>query len=456
MTMRRCFFVLFALGLVALAAPARAQSPEPDVLYSRYRQFKLPFTLGPGKENLKQLYLWVSADQGKSWERAAVAAPEHDHFQYIADRDGLLWFAVQTVDKQDRVYPTNMDGAQPSRRVVVDTQPPVVTLQQLPPPKEGWVGVSWNIQDDNFDPRVPDSLRLEFKAEGAVGWTPLQLREFTKPQAYWPSDVHGPIEVRLRARDRAGNEGVNSIKFTPGEGNPGNFQPQPLDRDPSHQGGAGALDPNRKLINSTTISLNFEIKDKGPSGISSVELWFTQDGRSWNKYPLPKPAEGMEVQSPLTFKVNNEGMYGFTLVAKSGVGLGERPPQVGDQPQVWVEVDLTRPSVQLQHVIVGNGADKGKLFIHWKAYDKNLGSAPVVLSYAEKQEGPWQPIAEKNLANTGKYVWLMPPGVPYQFYVRVEATDLAGNIGEAVTPHLVRVDLSLPKVKITTVESGGR
>ena len=35
----------------------------------------------------------------------------------------------------------------------------------------------------------------------------------------------------------------------------------------------------------------------------------------------------------LTFEVNDEGIYGITLVAKSGVGLGERAPQLGDRPQ---------------------------------------------------------------------------------------------------------------------------
>jgi hypothetical protein len=46
----------------------------------------------------------------------------------------------------------------------------------------------------------------------------------------------------------------------------------------------------------------------------------------------------------------------------------------------------------------------------------------------------------------------MPQRVPYQFYVRVEAVDLAGNIGAAVTPQMVRVDLSQPRVNILKIE----
>src|SRR5262249_28020090 len=154
---------------------------------------------------------------------------------------------------------------------------------------------------------------------------------------------------------------------------------------------------------------------------------------------------------------NDEGVYGFTLVARSGVGLGERPPQLGDAPQVWVEVDLTRPTVQLQQVLVGRGPDKGKLEISWTAQDKNLHATPITLSYATQAGGPWTPIpGAERIADKGRFVWQMPENVPYQFLLKVEAADKAGNIGEAVTPEMVKVDLSQPKVKILNVEPAGR
>mgnify|MGYP007022268180 CR=1 FL=1 len=44
----------------------------------------------------------------------------------------------------------------------------------------------------------------------------------------------------------------------------------------------------------------------------------------------------------------------------------------------------------------------------------------------------WSPIA-KDLENTGSYLWRMPTDIPYQFFVRVEAADRAGNrIGREV------------------------
>ena len=46
----------------------------------------------------------------------------------------------------------------------------------------------------------------------------------------------------------------------------------------------------------------------------------------------------------------------------------------------------------------------------------------------------------------------MPESVPYQFYVRVEAVDRAGNSGTAETAKPVIVDLSQPKVQFLSVE----
>jgi hypothetical protein len=203
-----------------------------------------------------------------------------------------------------------------------------------------------------------------------------------------------------------------------------------------------------RFVNNTRISLNYDIKDVGPSKVSVVELWYTQDGRNWQKYN-----EDTTARSPYVVTVEREGQYGFTLLAKSGVGLGDPPPRAGDPPQIWVEVDLTKPLVQLRSVDVGRGSETGYLTINWLASDKNLGTQPITLSYAERPEGHWTPIAA-NLQNSGRFVWRMPPEVPYRFLVRVEAADKAGNIGSAENEPAkpVIVDLSQPKVQVLGVE----
>ena len=107
-----------------------------------------------------------------------------------------------------------------------------------------------------------------------------------------------------------------------------------------------------------------------------------------------------------------------------------------------------RHSIRLE---VSRNPEVRTLTVTWTATDKNLGRTPITLSY-EKSDGTWVPFA-RTLENTGRYIWSVPPypEVPYQFHLRVEAVDRAGNVGEARTTEPVKVDLSKPKVQILGV-----
>jgi hypothetical protein len=211
------------------------------------------------------------------------------------------------------------------------------------------------------------------------------------------------------------------------------------------KGGKGAP-PLMRMVNSKRITLNFKVDDVGPSGLSGVELWYTQDCKDWKKHDAPPQAHSYVIE------VDEEGMYGFTLLAKSGLGLGKEPPAPGDLPQVWVMVDLSKPVVTLGEITPNVNGKTGSVAIRWKATDKNLGSTPVGLYYAEKESGPWLPIAT-NLENSGRYVWQVPASAPASFFLRVDATDLAGNMGRAQTAKPVLLDTSRPTVSILDVES---
>jgi hypothetical protein len=450
--MRKLLLVLLLAVLAVLPAlwgTAQGQGPiQPQVLYARQRQISIPFDPDPAEAHrLKQLQLYYSNDLGKTWHLGATAAPDQKKFNFLAEGDGLYLFAVQTTDLTGRNFPEKMDAVTPGLRVVIDTVPPVVTLKPLPS-KGNEVGVAWTIQDDNLDLTLPDAMQLQYRAVGAGTWQPL-FRLPGATQHYWAPGTTATLEVKLRARDLAGNatEATTQVSLGGGFGNPGD-NPAP---------GPGPIDPDRRYLNTKRISLNYKIVEQGPSGISGLDLWFTTDGRSWSKFQLPKNASNdVTFTGPLTFDVQGEGVYGFTLIPRSGVGISPPPPQIGEKPQVWIEVDLTKPSVELQSVLVGQGQHKGKLQVSWLARDKNLGKNPITISYGSSATGPWN-ICAKDLPNTGNYVWTMPVGgdMPWQFYLKVEAVDLAGNVGEAITPGLVKVDTTPPRAVITGVQPGG-
>ncbi len=203
-----------------------------------------------------------------------------------------------------------------------------------------------------------------------------------------------------------------------------------------------------KMVRSKHVPIKFEVKDVGPSGIGSVELWYTRDGREWHK-----SGSTTQAQPPYVVEVEEDGRYGFTMVARNGTGMSKESPHPGDTPQIWVEVDTTKPTVYLASAEPGTGAKSPNVTVRWSASDKNLGVQPITLSYAEQADGPWIPFATA-IENTGKFVWEMPPTAPHQFFVRVEATDMAGNAAAAQTPTPVVIDMSLPTVSILGVEGG--
>jgi hypothetical protein len=207
--------------------------------------------------------------------------------------------------------------------------------------------------------------------------------------------------------------------------------------------------PIIRVVNSRRITLNFEVKDVGPSGVAGIDVWSTRDWKEWQRHEAPPQGNAFVVE------VAEEGLYGFTLQAHSGAGAAKGPPAPGDMPQVLVMVDLTKPVVQLVEASLAPIGKPRTLTIRWKAGDPNLGRQPISLSYAPKEGGPWQPIA-CNLENSGCFVWDVPPTAPTEVFVRVEAVDLAGNVGQAQLSKPLVLDTARPFVAITNVEPSAR
>ena len=183
-----------------------------------------------------------------------------------------------------------------------------------------------------------------------------------------------------------------------------------------------------RLLNSKRITFHYEVKDPASSGVAGLELWGTTDTKSWRKYDSVT-----RTPATLVVEVKDEGVYGFTMIAR---GKGEiaknQPPQPGEAPQVWVAVDLTKPVVQLLGAELNVMSATPSLVVRWSAKDSHLGPRPIALLYAERLEGPWSAISA-NVENSGRYEWNMPACLPSKLYVRVQATDMMGNVGMAQT-----------------------
>jgi hypothetical protein len=125
---------------------------------------------------------------------------------------------------------------------------------------------------------------------------------------------------------------------------------------------------------------------------------------------------------------------------------------------MWVEVDSSPPSLQLNRPVVGKGANLGKVAITWRASDLHLAAKPVVLSWRPDQPGArWQPITEP-MENTGKFIWTAPIDVPPRFHVRVDVVDSVGNRASADTSEAgpITVDRTRPRSRIIGLDPSAR
>jgi hypothetical protein len=202
------------------------------------------------------------------------------------------------------------------------------------------------------------------------------------------------------------------------------------------QASTSAASPPIRMVNTKRVTLNYELKDMDNSGISGVELWRTRDAHSWERGEIVA-----QTNHSFSVEVKDEGLHGFTLLARNGVDAGKEAPVPGEQPQVWVMVDYTKPVVQITGVEVSHGKTP-TVQIHWTAKDKNLGFRPITLSYAEQAEGPWMKIAA-GLENNGQFEWQAPAAAPHHVFLRVEAADMAGNVAYVQTPNALRLDTAV-------------
>jgi hypothetical protein len=504
------FALALAVGLIVREA-GRAQPPGPAAggkMYTNKQQFRLPFNMSDSdRAKLREVQLYVkSGDEG--WQCKEIGQPTQTHFSFHAPRDGEYWFNIVTIDKNGRATPSDVSREAPALVVVVDTQPPDVTVTLPPGTVHGPEDfIRCSVHDANADPST-----IKVEAQGAdKTWHALES-VIGNPELYHCPDAgNWNGMVRVTATDRAGNTTMREAgsPITPAATQSAGQQPADAPNHtevrsekanlpepdgsfgssrfpgPQNQGagpmlppatgpalpamGAGSLPAvtpvtpppsaqvapatpaghdaapaNRQIVNNPNTILEYRIDQVGPSGVGKVEVWLTSDeGHNWQKL-----CDDPDKRSPVEFRLPGEGLFGICLVVTNGLGVGDPPPAKGTAPDYWIEVDMTKPTAQLLSARAGVNEDAGTIFVTWTAADKNLGPEPIDLYYAVQKDGPWQPIA-RGLKNDGAYRWRAPLDVGSSFYIRLMATDRAGNAAVCDAPQPVLLDMSHPKAVVT-------
>jgi hypothetical protein len=382
--------VLPAWAVWASVGHGQAPAPAaPHKINTNKPAFRLPLQVDDKEiPRLQEVQLWVKEGPTAPWIFKDAVPPTQKEFIFRAPHDGEYWFTLVTVDKAGNKNPADLSH-EPAGLIVVVEKPPA-------------------------EPEVRPVSAAAAPAPAA-------------PAAAAPAAPHNAEGAYLPAPTVE----VSAAKIAPAPP-------------------ARAPNPSRQYLNTTHATLNYQIDQKGPSGVGKVEVWMTRDeGQTWQKL-----CDDPDRHSPVEIDLPGEGHYGLSLVVTNGNGHGGEPPARGESPDWQLEVDTTKPAAQLQPVRPGAGADMGTFLITWTATDKNLKADPIDLFYAAHLEGPWVPIA-KGLKNDGSYRWPGPRDLDGDIFVRMDVTDLAGNVATCTTSEPVVLDRSRPKAHVVGVVAGG-
>jgi hypothetical protein len=175
-----------------------------DVWPINQRNFQIPIRIDEARRpELKELLLFCSSDQGRTWNQVAVATPDKGAFPFYAPADGIYWFSVCVIDRQGKREPADIYRSPPAQKILIDTVKPTLRITSVERQGEELV-VGWEIQDE-----APDlnTLKLEFQPADAPPWLwhTAPITPAATGQARLRLDHPGPTSIRLQVADQAGN-----------------------------------------------------------------------------------------------------------------------------------------------------------------------------------------------------------------------------------------------------------
>ncbi len=211
--------------------------------------------------------------------------------------------------------------------------------------------------------------------------------------------------------------------------------------------------PPRKTLPPGRFSRNrlleFNIPRERTSGQKGVELWYNPDGEIWSRGKFFEA--GRETAG---FFAPRDGRYEVVFVPMDHAGIPAYTPARATCPDYVVTVDSREPQVEILRPNGGEMFGTGRtVLIQWRAEDPNMAPAGVRVE-VKPLDGLWTTVG-KGLSNSGSFPWDVPRAADARYFVRVTATDLAGNIGADESDKSFAVDGLAPTARVIgPAESG--
>ena len=445
--------------------------PVAKLYTTRTPQFSIPYTL---QQSTDKIVLFVSKNSGNSWRTVAIQGSEKKEFRFQAQRDGEYWFCSRI--QQSTTTPTNL---RPQMRVFVDTQQPAIELHTNLTPA-GEITLDCEVRDATL---IAEKVAVEIQPTPNSPWQSFPLLErptialagvIDLTGRWQPTKVTRMAVVRIKVLDGAGNLAIaeRRIYFPPSsQQRPKSYEPlrNPYIRAAPHQDAinwpadnppkspAVANDPAnptpeqpnavvttaKPIINGppeatvhqtnrTRFKLDYTLSNPNTK-TTQVQLWATEDGgKTWGMWGIDHDG-----QSPLDVEIQRDGTVGFITIITPPEDNGKNRPTADSVPDIWIRIDQVKPQLRLGDIERTVASGFPEILIKWEATDDNFSDRPIRLNCSQSKQGPWQEISTA-IPNAGFYRWRLDPNASGTWFIKVDATDQAGNTVSAIAAEPVQ------------------
>jgi hypothetical protein len=184
------------------AAPADPTKPTP--VPSRIVELDIVYDPA-SRKNVQRMLLYVSRDQGQTWELEATALPEQETFKYTAKDDGVFWCKMQAVMIDGKKVPSDITRTPPDHRLFLDGTPPVVRIASAK--KSGdEISVEW-IVEEKFPEEAGTIVRYKPVDAPDSAWVNVPVTGSKKSVQFKPAMASASYYVEVIARDQVGLTG---------------------------------------------------------------------------------------------------------------------------------------------------------------------------------------------------------------------------------------------------------
>ncbi len=209
------------------------------------------------------------------------------------------------------------------------------------------------------------------------------------------------------------------------------------------------------IVASQTVKLDLDIKDEGPAGLASAQLWISQDdGVSWTQGPFIQDPRSVEWKAPA------DGKFRLAIQASDAAGNTTPAPKGKAEDQFVITVDTTAPVIQLTSAIGIIPGDKpgpttqrafkpgDNVQVQFTVKDVNLAPNTVAVFFQADASKAWQELATAQTADTA-FRFALPAVGTTAARIRLTAVDAAGNTGETIASETFEIQAA---IKVDTVD----